>query len=286
MEELHYKIWFSKLDITNKNKLELLEKYKKCENIWKLNKLELKENFEEKTITKILENTTKTNLEKEVNYILKHNIKLITKYEKEFPQKLLNIPDCPSQIYIRGDINKLYEDNIGIVGSRNASEYGKIVARQIGKDFAKYGINIVSGLAIGIDKFSHLGALDCKGGKTIAVLGNGVCEKNLYPFENLRLYERILDEGGAIVSEYPPFENSKPYYFPARNRIISGLSNKIIVVEAKEKSGSLITVEFALEQGKDVFAVPGDITKLNSKGTNRLIQDGALPFLTINDCFI
>lgn len=286
MEELYYKIWFSKLDITNKNKLKLLEKYKNCENIWKLNKLELKENFEDKTIDKIIENTTRTNLEKELNYILKNNIKLITKYDEEFPQKLLQIPDCPSQIYVRGDTNKLYEDNIGIVGSRNASEYGKIVASQMGKDFAKYGINVVSGLAIGIDKFSHLGALECKGGKTIAVLGNGVCEKNLYPLENLRLYERILDEGGAIVSEYPPFENPKPYYFPARNRIISGLSNKIIVVEAKEKSGSLITVEFALEQGKDVFAVPGDITKLNSKGTNKLIQDGALPFLTIKDCFI
>ena len=286
MEHLEYKIWFSKLDISNKNKLKLLEKYKTCENIWKLNKNELIENFEEKTITKILENTPKINLEKEANYILKTNIKITMKYDKEFPQKLLKIPDCPSQIYIRGNINKLYEDNIGIVGSRKASEYGKMVARQIGKDFAKYGINVVSGLAIGIDKFSHLGALDCKGGNTIAVLGNGVCEKNLYPLENLRLYERILDEGGVIVSEYPPFENSKPYYFPARNRIISGLSNKIIVVEAKEKSGSLITVEFALEQGKDVFAVPGDITKLNSKGTNKLIQDGALPFLSIKDCFI
>lgn len=286
MEELHYKIWFSKLDITNKNKLKLLEKYKTCENIWKLDKAELKENFEDKTIEKIVENTIKINLEKEVNYILKHNIKLIIKYDKEFPQKLLQIPDCPSQIYVRGDINKLYEDNIGIVGSRIASEYGKVVARKIGKDFAKYGINVVSGLAIGIDKFSHLGALDCKGGRTIAVLGNGICRNNLYPLENLRLYERILDEGGTIVTEYPPFENSKSYYFPARNRIISGLSNKIIVVEAKEKSGSLITVEFALEQGKDVYAVPGDITKQNSKGTNKLIQDGATPFLSINDCFI
>lgn len=286
MEDIEYKIWFSKLDISNKNKLKLLEKYKTCEKIWKLNKNELIENFEEKTITKILENTPKINLEKESNYILKNNIKITMKYDKEFPQKLLNIPDCPSQIYIRGEMKKIYEDNIGIVGSRKASEYGKIVARQIGKDFAKYGINVVSGLAIGIDKFSHLGALDCKGGNTIAVLGNGVCEKNLYPLENLRLYERILDEGGTIVSEYSPFEISKPYYFPARNRIISGLSDKIIVVEAKEKSGSLITVEFAIEQGKDVFAVPGDITKLNSKGTNKLIQDGALPFLSIKDCFI
>ena len=128
--------------------------------------------------------------------------------------------------------------------------------------------------------------MDCSGGKTIAVLGNGICEKNLYPAENLRLYERILKEGGAIVSEYSPFETPKAYYFPARNRIISGLSNKIIVVEAKEKSGSLITVEFALEQGKDVFAVPGDINKMNSKGTNKLIQDGAIPFLSIKDCFI
>lgn len=287
MEELEYKIWFSKLDISNKNRLKLLSDFGKCKDVWNLDKNILKQKqYDDKIISKIFDFSNKNNLEKEAKYLIEKNVKILNVYDNEFPKKLLEIPDCPSQIYIRGDVKKLYDDNIAIIGSRKASDYGKRISRYIAKDFATLDINVISGLAVGIDKFAHLGALDIQGGKTIAVLGNGLYEKILYPNENLKIYERILNEGGTIVSEYSFFEKPKSFYFPARNRIISGLSDKIIVVEAGEKSGSLITVEFALEQGKDVYAVPGDITKTNSKGTNKLIQDGACVFLSVKDCFI
>lgn len=287
MEELVYKIWFSKLEISNKIKLKLLADFGNCKNIWSVEEEELKrKGYGDNQILNIFDNNYKKNLENELKYLVQKNVKLLNIYDEEFPKKLLQISDCPSQIYVRGDINKLYDDNVAIIGSRKASLYGKDLSRNIAKDFAKLEINVVSGLAIGIDKFAHLGALDVPGGRTIAVLGSGISESVFYPSENYRVYERILSEGGVIVSEYPIFAKPNSYHFPARNRIISGLSEKVIVVEAGEKSGSLITVEFALEQGKDVFAVPGDITKFNSKGTNKLIQEGASIFLSINDCFI
>lgn len=129
------------------------------------------------------------------------------------------------------------------------------------------------------------GVLDNKNGNTIGVLGNGIFKEVLYPRENLKIYERILEDSGLIVSEYSYFSKPVPYHFPERNRILSGLSNKIIVVEAGKKSGTLITVECALEQGKDVYAVPGNIDKYNSLGTNKLIQEGAIPLLNYKDVF-
>lgn len=129
------------------------------------------------------------------------------------------------------------------------------------------------------------GALESRKGNTIAVLGNGIYKEALYPKENLRIYEKILEDGGLLVSEYSYYSKPVQYHFPERNRILSGLSNKIIVVEAGRKSGTLITVEYALEQGKDVYAVPGNIDKYNSLGTNKLLQEGAIPLLTYKDIF-
>ena len=144
----------------------------------------------------------------------------------------------------------------GIVGCRMASHNGESIARILGKELANRNIHIVSGLALGIDKYAHLGALDSTIGKTIAVLGSGIADEDIYPFENYRVFERILESGGAVVSEYGLGSKPEKQHFPARNRIISGLSDKVIVVEAKKRSGSLITANWALEQGKDVFAVP------------------------------
>lgn len=137
-----------------------------------------------------------------------------------------------------------------------ATNMGKSIARKIGKELADRNINVISGLAIGIDKYAHLGALDSKAGKTIAVLGSGIADEDIYPYQNYRVFERIIENGGTIVSEFCIGDKPESVHFPARNRIISGLSDKIIVVEAKKKSGSLITANWALEQGKDVFAVP------------------------------
>ncbi len=181
---------------------------------------------------------------------------LLIALTKNIPGKLLKIPDYPISLYYIGNIDLLDKNNIGIVGSRNATSYGKFCARNIAKQLADKEINIVSGLAIGIDKYAHLGTLDSNIGKAIAVLGTGVNKEVVYPFENMKLYERIIDNDGIVLSEYPINEKPLQYHFPARNRIISGLSEKIIVVEAGIKSGSLITVDFAIEQGKDVWAVP------------------------------
>ncbi len=287
MEEIEYKIWFSKLNLNNRIKLQLIEDFKNAKNLWKATKEELKEKrYSEKVIFNIFDSNKKMNLEKEYLILLDKNIKIVSMYDKEFPIRLLNISDCPTQLYVRGNIKKLYENNVAIIGSRKASEYGKSISRKIAKDLSSLNINTVSGLAVGIDKFAHLGALDIKGGNTIAVLGSGLCEDVFYPFENLKVYQRILSEGGTIITEYPFFERPIAYHFPQRNRLISGLSDKIIVVEASEKSGSLITVEYALEQGKDVYAVPGNINNFHSSGTNKLIQDGAFPFLKISDVII
>jgi len=171
----------------------------------------------------------------------------------------------------------------GIVGCRIATKFGQTMARVIGRELANKNINIISGLAVGIDKYAHLGALDSEIGKTVAVLGTGVDDNDIYPYQNLRVFERILEQGGAIVSEYCIGAKPERKHFPARNRIISGLSDKVIVVEAKKKSGSLITANWALEQGKDVFAVPGNIIAKNSVGTNNLIKEGANLFSNLDD---
>lgn len=144
----------------------------------------------------------------------------------------------------------------GVVGCRRASNNGKSLARIIGRELANKNINIISGLALGIDKYAHLGALDSDIGKTVAVLGCGIADEDIYPYQNYKVFERILENGGAVISEYGIGTKPEKQHFPARNRIISGLSDKIIVVEAKKRSGSLITANWGLDQGKDVFAVP------------------------------
>ena len=284
MIDLEYKIWFSKLNVSNKIRLKLLDDYKNEKNIWNCKKEDfLLNGYKEKTIDILLNSSQRVDLEKEKRILENNNIKIISKYEDIYPKRLLNIYNCPAYLYLVGNINRLYEKNIGIIGSRCATEYGKKTAMKIAIDLADYNINIVSGLAIGIDKYAHIGALKSRVGNTIAVLGTGLSKCVFYPKENLKIYEKIIENDGLIVSEYPFFESAKPYYFPERNRIISGLSDKIIVVEAGMKSGTLITVDYALDQGRDVYAVPGNIDNYNSFGTNNLIKQGAIPFLKIDD---
>lgn len=273
-----YDVWFSYIDLSNNIKLKLLEKYS------------LKEIFDisfecdKKMENKIL-NYKRLNLDKYFNYLEKYNIQVISFKDKRYPDLLKNIENKPSYLYIRGNLENLYSDNVAIVGSRNATEYGKKVARKISKELADKNINIVSGLALGIDKYAHLGALDSIIGKTIAVLGTGVSDDEIYPFQNKKIFERILENDGTIISELRLGTKPEKFNFPLRNRIISGISKKVIVVEATENSGSLITANYALEQGKDIYAVPGNITSKNSIGTNKLIEDGAYIFKSIQDIF-
>lgn len=207
-------------------------------------------------------------------------IKEISIESSKYPNILKRIYDPPKKLYVMGNEELLKINSIAIVGSRDNTEYGKEAAKYFAYNVAKQNICIVSGLARGIDSFAHIGALQAKG-KTIAVVGNGL--DIVYPKENAKLVQKIIKLGGAIISEYPIGSKPERFHFPARNRIISGLSNGVLVIEAKEKSGSLITADFAIEQGKEVFAVPGNINSLNSVGTNNLIKDGAIPVSNYKD---
>ena len=208
------------------------------------------------------------------------NIKTICIDNKTYPPLLREIHNPPLKLYAVGNTELLTLPCIAIVGTRRSSPYGRWVAAEISKRAADAGWCVVSGLAEGIDSAAHKGALSC-GGKTIAVLGTGadIC----YPKSNADLYNQILREG-LIISEYEPGTRGFPGNFPMRNRIISGLSEKVVVVEGACKSGSMITANFAVEQGRDVYSVPGNINQPNSTGTNLLISDGAIPILSIEGC--
>jgi len=207
-------------------------------------------------------------------------MKVIYQAENNYPEKLKGIYAAPAKLYLLGDETILNKPSIAIIGCRQASDYGKKVAFHFAYELAKQGIVIISGLARGIDTCGHLGAVKANG-QTISVLGSGF--GHIYPAENKPLCKEIIQKGGAIVTEYEPNKRPEKMHFPARNRLISGLSNGVLVVEAKEKSGTLITVDYALEQGKDVFIIPGNITSNNSYGTNELIKQGAKLVTKIED---
>lgn len=227
----------------------------------------------EQTAEIILDSKRKQEVDKHLEYMKKNNIEIISILDDEYPKSLRQIYDAPIALYILGNKNILNEQiNISIIGCREYSEYGKQTAKKLAFELTKENITIVSGLAKGIDSFAHEGTLLAKG-KTIAVVGNGL--DIIYPKENIILAKQILNQNGAIISEYPLGTKPEKNNFPERNRIVSGISKGIIVVEAKKKSGTLITVDFALEQGRDVFVVPGNLNSENSEGTNDLIKQGA-----------
>lgn len=199
---------------------------------------------------------------------------------KFYPKKLRNIYDPPKEIYCIGNKEILNKPSIAIIGCRECSDYGKKVAQKFAYELSKKGVVIISGLAKGVDSYAHMGTVYAKE-KTIAVLGSGL--DNIYPKENIKLAKKIVEYGGCIISEYPMGIKPEKKNFPQRNRIISGLSEGVLVVEAKEKSGTLITVDFAIEQGREVFCVPGNINSINSVGTNELIKQGAKIVTNVED---
>jgi DNA processing protein len=197
-----------------------------------------------------------------------------------YPPLLAELHDPPSQLHLRGGPSELLaRPSVAIVGARSCSSYGAQVARELAQSLAAAGLVIVSGLARGIDAEAHRGAL-AAGGLTVAVLGCGIDRD--YPRAHAELARRIA-ESGLIVSEYPPGVEPSPWRFPARNRIIAGLARATVVVEARERSGALITADFALELGREVFAIPGEITSSLSAGTNDLLRQGATPLLAADD---
>jgi len=197
----------------------------------------------------------------------------------DFPEHLREIPRAPKCLYYSGNLELIQKPGIAVVGTRRCSPYGSWVAYEIGRRIGKTGATHISGMAEGIDSKGHEGVLDVNG-STVAVLGCGV--DVCFPRSNTKLYEKILQKG-LILSEYEPGVTPQSYFFPERNRIISGLSRAVIVVEGAIKSGSIITANLALAQGRDVYAVPGNINQPNSVGVNMLIRDGAMPILNLDE---
>ena len=205
---------------------------------------------------------------------------VLTPQDSAYPPALRNLADRPLALYVRGDLSCICEKlAIAVVGSRRASMYSLDVTRQICRDLARAGAVVVSGCALGVDSAAHTGAI-YGGGKTVGVLGSGFGARYLMANEALR--EQVA-QNGALVTEYPPGTEAYASHFPLRNRLISGLSAGVLVIEAGEKSGSLITARHAAEQGRDVFGVPGDLTSLDYTGVNRLIRDGAKPVFSARD---
>lgn len=201
----------------------------------------------------------------------KKGISFISRKSERFPDRLKTLPDCPDGLFYRGSLPSDTAFSAAVVGARQCSSYGRMMAEQISQALAEAGVQIISGLAMGIDGLAQRRALQA-GGMTFSVLGCGpdIC----YPRDNLGLFQEILEKGG-VISEFPPGSPPVRWHFPLRNRIISGLSDAVIVVEAKERSGSLITADLALDQGREVYAVPGRSTDVLSGGCNRLIAQGA-----------
>lgn len=218
-------------------------------------------------------------LQKEHDLITRHHIRIIPLGDESYPANLKEIPDPPMVLYVKGNIPENIALSVAMVGSRKASLYGLSVAQQFAGQLASAGMNIVSGMARGIDTAAHRGALKSKG-MTTAVFGCGLA--HIYPPENKKLFEEI-SATGAVVSEFPMETSPVSYHFPRRNRIISGLSLGVVVVEAAEKSGALITADFALEQGREVYAVPGKIDSPTSQGVHHLIKQGAKLVISTED---
>lgn len=225
---------------------------------------------EEKNVLKIAQKDTV--FEKEWEKMRSQGIWMVLSFEDTYPRRLKQISDCPYAVYGKGNLPSDDEMSVAMVGARKCTRYGELYAGEFAEALAVAGVQIISGLARGIDGASQRGALMGKG-KTFAVLGSGV--DVCYPREHIGLYMDILEHGGGILSELPPGTQPLSFHFPRRNRIISGLADNILVMEARERSGSLITADMALEQGRDVWALPGPLNSELSKGCNRLIRQGA-----------
>lgn len=238
------------------------------------------------TAEAILAERAKINPEQEYEKVLKAGVWLIAEDDENYPPLLKEIPNPPAALYGKGTpLGELFSNDsisIGIVGTRHTTAYGLQVADVIVRDLVSAGMIITSGLALGIDTKAHQTALDAEG-TTIAVVGSGLDDSVLFPHENRKLMHRIVDSGGAVISEYPPFAKARREYFPMRNRILSGLCRGIVVIEAREKSGALITARFALEQNREVFAIPGSIFSPTSHGPNALIREGAKLIMSVKD---
>jgi DNA processing protein len=258
----------------------LLDHFGDLRQAWEANRSDLlSAGLQSKTVDHILELRSGFDLNEYYQKMISQGIKILTWLDEDYPARLKNIQQPPPVLYLRGDVTLQDHWAVGIVGTRRITSYGRQVTEQISTLLARNGITVVSGLARGVDGIAHQAAL-AAGGRTIAVLGSGVDQ--IYPPEHRSLAEKIA-QAGAVMSDYAPGTPPEAVNFPPRNRIISGLTGATVVIEAGETSGALITASFAAEQGKEVFAVPGGIYSPQSKGTNKLILEGATPLINPED---
>lgn len=276
MSDLKYWVAFSKTGIIGAVRFKkLIAYFSDMRFAWEADVKELERAGVEENVARDLVNKRKEiNPDGAMEEMAKEEISAITINDKQYPRMLKEIYDAPAIIYYKGNIEALSELSVGVVGSRKISLYAQQTTPFIVKDLAKNGVVIVSGLALGVDTFAHQATVEV-GGKTIAVLGGGLDKKNFYPPHNHDLARKIIETGGVVISEHSVGVPPLNFNFPQRNRIISGLSLGIIVIEAAERSGALITAKTALDQNREVFAVPGNIFQTNSCGTNDLIKKGA-----------
>lgn len=262
---------------------KLLTFFNSQENIWNANISDLKIALgENKLAEKIFNEKSKIDPDYEWVKLEKENIRIIKLSDPEYPALLKEIHNPPYLIYTRGKLDFNQHPTIAIVGSRKYSSYGAQIAANFSCELTNAGFIIVSGLALGIDAIVHRNTLDADG-KTIAVLGSSIDNQNIYPRANYQLAQDIILKDGLLLSDYPPETPASSFTFPARNRLIAGLSLGTLVIEAGEKSGALITARMALENNREVFAIPGSIFSENSTGTNNLIKNGAKLVTNLGD---
>ena len=278
---MKYEYWFANIKgIGNKTKAQIRSKVRTAEELYNIEETALK-NMEipKETTHKILQSVKEWKLEAEYQKLIDKRVKFYTVFDQAYPSGLKEISAPPYALYVKGKFPDEDKVSVAIVGARECTTYGEIMARQYAETLADAGVQIISGMARGIDGISQKSALGV-GGESYAVLGSGV--DLCYPREHYALYTQLENQGG-VISEQPLGTQPLPQFFPARNRIISGLSDVVIVIEAKEKSGSLITADMALEQGKDVYALPGAANSNLSKGCHNLIRQGAGILLSPKD---
>ena len=281
MSDAKYWVGFTLIPGVGRAKFSQLEQhFGDMERAWQASAAELRETgLDERTVQAIMARRPKVSLDAEMERLERYKVTVLIWKDKAYPSRLKEIYDLPPVLYVRGGFAAQDEWSLAVVGTRRPTYYGREVTEQIAGDLARNGVTIVSGLARGIDATAHRAALEA-GGRTIAVFGCGL--DVVYPSEHAKLAREVM-ERGALVSEFPLGTRPKAENFPRRNRIMSGLSLGVLVVEAGQGSGALITAGLALEQNREVFAVPGSVLSPQSRGTNSLIQEGAKLVLGCHD---
>lgn len=270
---MKYEYWFANIKgLSNKEKYCIRSSVKCAEELYYMEEKAIKNIVgKEEKYRCVVDSIRNWKLNEEYTLLERKEVRFLTRMNSEYPQRLLGISTPPYVLYIKGKLPAEEIISVAIVGARQCSAYGQAMARQFSETLSGAGIQVISGMARGIDGISQRAALQC-GGSSFAVLGSGV--DICYPRENFSLYQDLQKNGG-LISEHPIGTQPQKTFFPARNRIISGLADVLLVIEAKEESGSLITADMALEQGKDVYALPGNVSSQLSIGCNRLIKQGA-----------